>query len=105
MKAKMKAMKFKFLDLPVRSRNRATALLNEIKIELRKSCALKDLGVDSASWDNVNLNLFLELPKEHYLRLINSKSETKEFRQDLIRQMNALYSLFSKKKRRRRVKK
>ena len=87
----------RFLDLPVRSRNRATDLFARIKGELRKKYPLKDLRLkwEVSGWDDLSLRIFMMLPKEHYLRIIDGKAKTSG--QDLVKQINGLYAIFDGK--------
>ncbi len=87
-----------FLDLPVKSRDRATSLFNEIKGEMKKGYALKDLGLNAYTWDDASLSEFMSLPKAHYLRIIKGKPKASFSRQNLIVRLDKLYRLFEKEK-------
>lgn len=103
MKSGRMVLRIGFLDLPVRTRNKATTLLASIKTELKKGYSLRDLGLDAGSWGNVNLNVFLEHPKEHYLQIINGNPKANASQPDLVKQVSVLYAIFSKKKRPRKA--
>ena len=86
----------RFIELPVESRSRAVALFADIKSGLRKSYLLRELGLGVKAWDDVCLAEFRRFPKEHYLGIISGGSRRNVSRQDLIRQVNELYTLFEK---------
>ena len=90
-------MGVRFLDLPVELRNRATALFADIKLGLKRGFSLSDLGFRVDTWHDVSLSEFRKFPKEHYLRIIEGGSRRNISRQDLIRQVNELYTVFDEK--------
>lgn len=91
-----KARKVDFLDLSVKTRNRVITLFTSIKMELKKGYALRDIGVDVGSWDDLSLSEFMKLPKEYWLQIINRKPRVNVLRQDLAREVNALYAFLGK---------
>ena len=59
MKDEEQSLRVKFLDLTVESRSRAVTLFADIKAELRKGYALRDLGLGIATSDDLCLSFFL----------------------------------------------
>lgn len=98
MKERGSSMRADFLDLPVKTRNRATSLFNEIKAEMKRGYALKDLGLNAYLWDDASLSEFMSLPKAHYLRIVKGKPKASVSRQNLIVRMDELYGLFDKQR-------
>ena len=97
-----KALKVGFLDLPVKSRNIVTTLFTNIKADLKKWCLLEDLDLNAVCWDDVGLTQFLQFPKEHYLQIINRGHKEDDFKSNLIKQVNSVYTIFAKTSRARK---
>lgn len=81
-------------DLPMKSQSKAVILFDKIKPEIKKAYFLKDLGLDICLWHDLKISTFLEMSENHYLKIIENKARWNFPKEDLVRNIRALYELF-----------
>ena len=98
MKAGEVGRDFRFLALSVEDRNKAIALLADVKLELSKDHLLREIGLDAPRWEDICLVVFLSRPKEHYLRIVRGDPRARYVStKHLMEEIEAIYALFKKK--------